>query len=69
MRATVVSRESVRLANEAMKQHKTVADYQLPLAVTATLQRSHYSMAELKDRKSTRLNSSHEFVSRMPSSA
>ena len=26
-------------------------------------------MAELKDRKSTRLNSSHEFVSRMPSSA
>lgn len=31
MRATVVSRESVRLANEAMKQHKTVADYQLPL--------------------------------------
>jgi hypothetical protein len=47
MRATVVSRESVRLANEAMKQHKTVADYQLPLAVTATLQRSHYSMAEL----------------------
>lgn len=47
MRATVVSRESIRRANEAMKQHKTIADYQLPLAVTATLQRSHYSMAEL----------------------
>ena len=47
MRATVVSRESVRLANEAMKQHKTIADYQLPPAVASTLERSHYSMAEL----------------------
>ena len=47
MRASIVSRESVRRANEAMKQHKTVADYQLPAVVTATLQRSHYSTAEL----------------------
>ena len=31
---------------------------------------AHYALVELaKDRKSTRLNSSHEFVSRMPSSA
>ena len=29
----------------------------------------HYTPDELGDRKSTRLNSSHEFVSRMPSSA
>ena len=29
----------------------------------------HIDLAPVKDRKSTRLNSSHEFVSRMPSSA
>ena len=31
--------------------------------------RNHASYADPQDRKSTRLNSSHEFVSRMPSSA
>ena len=31
--------------------------------------RAHKELKEYLDRKSTRLNSSHEFVSRMPSSA
>ena len=43
-----------------------------PLSIGATQQarqQAILSLAAPKDRKSTRLNSSHEFVSRMPSSA
>ena len=41
-------------------------DAMLTRLITAA---SRYIQTWLKDRKSTRLNSSHEFVSRMPSSA
>eukprot|EP01026_Neomeris_dumetosa_P051885 TRINITY_DN4574_c0_g2_i2.p1 TRINITY_DN4574_c0_g2~~TRINITY_DN4574_c0_g2_i2.p1 ORF type:complete len:123 (-),score=4.16 TRINITY_DN4574_c0_g2_i2:85-453(-) len=39
------------------------------LASIQTPRKGHDSTKKKKDRKSTRLNSSHEFVSRMPSSA
>ena len=45
-------------------------DVQLVQApIYSRLQEGPVSYAEAVDRKSTRLNSSHEFVSRMPSSA
>ena len=39
------------------------------LADDAIVHAVHRALAKRQDRKSTRLNSSHEFVSRMPSSA
>ena len=37
--------------------------------MTAERQERHYHESLVQDRKSTRLNSSHEWISRMPSSA
>ena len=44
-------------------------EWKLPIALSAAAFISAYVVRVQVDRKSTRLNSSHEFVSRMPSSA
>ena len=46
-----------------------VAGQQTPVAIRATATTAAVTGAILQDRKSTRLNSSHEWISRMPSSA
>ena len=63
MAATRTGRASVHMLDGV-----TVDAYgaQMPLNQVAQV---HAPEAQLIDRKSTRLNSSHEFVSRMPSSA
>ena len=49
--------------------NETEAEYQRLLAITESLHFKKDRTLEEKDRKSTRLNSSHHRLSRMPSSA
>ena len=57
---TIVSRITGTKLPEDIPETKAAAAMEIKLLVNGE---------ELQDRKSTRLNSSHEFVSRMPSSA
>ena len=64
------------LAKGSIVVKKAYCDWERYKGFKATMHEANFELIEIphvrqsgKDRKSTRLNSSHEFVSRMPSSA
>ena len=56
-------------AAESLSDLQFTASYRVPFQYRRMVRAHHAPVLERQDRKSTRLNSSHEFVSRMPSSA